>query len=66
MTIKGLLTHFDNENNLILQNIKYNNRIEWQGVAKTLKNGSEFTYASCKVKDWYVKDNGTIIVSIEE
>ena len=37
MTIKGLLTHFDNENNLILQNIKYNNRIDWQGVAKDLK-----------------------------
>ena len=66
MTIKGLLTHFDNENNLILQNIKYNNRIDWRGVAKDLKNGSSFTYASCKVKDWYVKDNGTIIVGIEE
>ena len=66
MTIKGLLTHFDNENNLILQNIKYSNRIEWEGIAKDLKNGSEFTYASCKVKDWYVKDNGTIIADIEE
>ena len=66
MNIKGLLAHFDNENNLILRNIKYNNRIEWEGVTKNLKNGSEFTYASCKVKNWYVKDNGTIIVSIEE
>ena len=66
MTIKNLLKHFDNENNLILQNTKYNNRIDYQGLAKDLKNGSEFTYASCKVKDWYVKDNGTIIVSIEE
>ena len=55
MTIKGLLTHFDNENNLILQNTKYNNRIDWQGLAKDLKNGSSFTYASCKVKGWYVK-----------
>jgi hypothetical protein len=65
MTIKGLLTHFDNENKLTIKESNYD-RIEWEGIAKDLKNGSEFTYASCKVKNWYVKDNGTIIVSIEE
>ena len=63
MTIKRFLRHFDNENKLIIKESSYD-RIEWCGVAKDLKNGSEFTYASCKVKDWYVKDNGDIIAII--
>ena len=64
MTIKRLLTHFDNENKLTIKKSNYD-RIEWYGIAKDLKNGSEFTYASCQIKDWYVKDNGEIIVIIK-
>ena len=64
MTIKRLLIHFDNENKLTIKNPNYD-RIEWYGIAKDLKNGSEFTYASCQIKDWYVKDNGEIIVIIK-
>ena len=64
MTIKRLLTHFDNENKLTIKESNYD-RIEWYGIAKDLKNGSEFTYASCKIKDWYVKDNGDIIIIIK-
>ena len=63
MTIKRFLRHFDNENKLTIKESNYD-RIEWYGIAKDLKNGSEFTYASCKIKDWYVKDNGDIIVII--
>ena len=63
MTIKRFLTHFDNENKLTIKRSDY--IIEWLGTAKDLKNGSEFTYASCKIKDWYVKDNGEIIVIIK-
>ena len=63
MTIKRLLIHFDNENKLTIKG--FNDRIEWRGIAKDLKNGSEFTYASCQIKDWYVKDNGEIIVIIK-
>ena len=51
MTIKRLLTHFDNENKLTIKESNYD-RIEWYGIAKDLKNGSEFTYASCNIKDW--------------
>ena len=64
MTIKRLLIHFDNENKLTIKESNYD-RIEWRGIAKDLKNGSEFTYASCQIKDWYVKDNGEIIVIIK-
>ena len=64
MTIKRLLIHFDNENKLTIKESNYD-RIEWYGIAKDLKNGSEFTYASCNIKDWYVKDNGEIIVIIK-
>ena len=64
MTIKRLLTHFDNENKLTIKKSNYD-RIEWYGIAKDLKNGSEFTYASCKITNWYVKDNGEIIVIIK-
>ena len=64
MTIKRLLIHFDDENKLTIKESNYD-RIEWYGIAKDLKNGSEFTYASCKIKDWYVKDNGEIIVIIK-
>ena len=64
MTIKRLLIHFDNENKLTIKESNYD-RIEWYGIAKDLKNGSEFTYASCQIKDWYVKDNGEIIVIIK-
>ena len=63
MTIKRFLIHFDNENKLTIKESNYD-RIEWYGIAKDLKNGSEFTYASCQIKDWYVKDNGDIIVII--
>lgn len=63
MTIKRFLRHFDNENKLTIKESNYD-RIEWYGIAKDLKNGSEFTYASCKIKDWYVKDNGDIIAII--
>ena len=63
MTIKRFLRHFDNENKLTIKESNYD-RIEWYGIAKDLKNGSEFTYASCKMKDWYVKDNGDIIAII--
>ena len=66
MTIKKLLIHFDNENKLTIKKSNYDyDRIEWCGIAKDLKNGSEFTYASCNIKDWYVKDNGEIIVIIK-
>ena len=64
MTIKRLLIHFDNENKLTIKESNCD-RIEWCGIAKDLKNGSEFTYASCQIKDWYVKDNGEIIVIIK-
>ena len=64
MTIKRLLIHFDNENKLTIKKSNYD-RIEWYGIAKDLKNGSEFTYASCKITNWYVKDNGEIIVIIK-
>ena len=64
MTIKRLLTHFDNENKLTIKESNYD-RIEWYGIAKDLKNGSEFTYAGCKIKDWYVQDNGDIIIIIK-
>ena len=63
MTIKRFLIHFDNENKLTIKKSNYDT-IEWCGIAKDLKNGSEFTYASCQIKDWYVKDNGDIIVII--
>ena len=63
MTIKRFLRHFDNENKLTIKESNYD-KIEWYGIAKDLKNGSEFTYASCKIKDWYVKDNGDIIAII--
>ena len=63
MTIKRFLRHFDNENKLTIKESNYD-RIEWYGIAKDLKNGSEFTYASCKIKNWYVKDNGDIIAII--
>ena len=63
MTIKRFLRHFDNANKLTIKESNYD-RIEWYGIAKDLKNGSEFTYASCKIKDWYVKDNGDIIAII--
>ena len=64
MTIKRFLTHFDNENKLTIKKSNYD-RIEWYGITKDLKNGSEFTYASCKITNWYVKDNGEIIVIIK-
>ena len=63
MTIKRFLRHFDNENKLTIKESNYD-RIEWYGIAKDLKNGSKFTYASCKKKNWYVKDNGDIIAII--
>ena len=63
MTIKRFLRHFDNENKLTIKESNYD-RIEWYGIAKDLKNGSEFTYARKKKKNWYVKDNGDIIAII--
>ena len=64
MTIKRFLRHFDDENKLTIKESNHYDRIEWYGIAKDLKNGSEFTYASCKIKDWYVKENGDILVII--
>ena len=69
MTVKGLFTHFNDNTEVKIfesETHKENNIISWTGKVVNLKGGSRNTYNYCKVKEWYVNNNGVLEIIIKD